>query len=118
MSGLLLTFVLGLVVAAAVVATQDPDSAWAVALFILCVGVSAGSLTILLQLRAADRAPRRGRRISRALAVRRGVETGAIVALLVWLRVVDGLSILTAFFVIGAFVVAELVLSARPESGR
>jgi hypothetical protein len=43
---------------------------------------------------------------------------GAIVAALLWLRAVDGLSLLTGLFVVAAFVGAELVLSARPQSSR
>jgi len=50
--------------------------------------------------------------------LRRAVESGAIVTALLWLRVVDGLSPLTTIFVVASFVVAELVVSARPHASR
>jgi hypothetical protein len=40
------------------------------------------------------------------------------VALLLWLRALDGLSLLTAAFIVATFLVAEVVLSARPHSSR
>jgi hypothetical protein len=46
------------------------------------------------------------------------MEIAAVVALLLWLRALDGLSVITAVFVVATFVVAELVLSARPHSSR
>ena len=46
-------------------------------------------------------------------AIRRGAIAGSIVGLVALLRVIDGLTPLTAAFVVGAFVLAEVVLSAR-----
>jgi len=110
-------FLACLVIAALVALTLDPEQAWAVALFILALGGAAAAFVTLLQLRRA--AARR--RVPRAVALvagRRGLEAGAAVAILLWLRAVDGLSLVTAAFVIVTFVVAELVLAARPISSR
>lgn len=110
-------FLACLAVAAIVVLTLDPEQAWAVGLFILALGGAAGAFATLLQLRrAATR-----RRVARSVALvagRRGLEAGAAVAILLWLRAVDGLSLVTAAFVVVTFVVAELVLAARPISSR
>src|SRR5581483_3188354 len=97
-------------VAVVVLLTRDPEEAWAVGVVIVALGIASGALATLLQLRA----PRSGRR--RASGQRLAV--AAVVTLLLWLRVVDGLSVITAAFVIGAFAVAEVVLSARPASPR
>ena len=48
-----------------------------------------------------------------ARAVRRGAVAGSIVGLLAVLRVIDGLTPITAAFVIVPFVLAEVVLSVR-----
>ena len=116
-SGLLVA--LCLVVAVLVVLTRDPEEPWAIALLILSLGVATGAGAFAWQQRtrrAGD--ARRAPRPRRADALRRAFESGAIVAVLLWLRAVDGLSPLTAIFVLAAFVVAELVLSARPASSR
>ena len=102
--------------AALVVATRDPDESWAVGLFILAVGGASAAFATWLQLRR--RPGRRGPRGVTAVAGRRGLEIGAIVALLLWLRAVDGLSPVTAAFVVGTFVLTEVVLAARPNSSR
>jgi hypothetical protein len=47
-------------------------------------------------------------------ALRRGLEIGALVAALASLRAIDGLTLLTAAFVVGGFGLAELVLARRP----
>lgn len=107
-----------LVLAAAVVLTRDPDEPWAVALLIVALGAAAGALATLLLLRSGTAPRRRTAHRDPATAARRGAEIGAIVALLLWLRAVDGLSIITAAFVVATFVVAEAVLSARPHSSR
>ena len=112
-----IAFLACLALAVVVVLTQDPERAWAVALFILALGGAAASLVTLLQLRrAATR--RRVPRTAALIAGRRGLEAGAAVAILLWLRAVDGLSLVTAAFVIVTFAVAELVLAARPISSR
>jgi hypothetical protein len=108
-----------LVVAFAVLLTRDPEEPWAVALLILSLGAATAAGALAWQ----QRAPRTGERRRaplprRAAALRRAAESGAIVSLLLWLRAVDGLSPLTGAFVVAAFVVAELVLSARPVASR
>ena len=51
-------------------------------------------------------------RVSRFVALRRGVELGAIVGLIATLRLIDGLTPLTALFVVLSFAIAEYVLSS------
>ena len=93
--------------------TLDPDLPLAVGLVIAALAVCAGAVSaaLLLSLAAAQRA--RGQRAS-ALALRRGIEVAAIVGLLLLLRVVDGLTVITGGFVVLGFLVAEVILSARP----
>ena len=107
-----------LAIAAAVVLARDPDEPSAVAVLILTLGAAAGGVATLLQLRAGAGPRRRGAQRRPAMAIRRGAGIGAIVALLLWLRAVDGLSLITAAFVVATFVVAEALLSARPQSSR
>src|SRR5205823_5647958 len=106
-----------LLVAAAIVGTRDPNEPWAVAALIVLLGALAGALATMLQLRRR-RARGRAPLVTPPIAARRGLEVGLAIALLLWLRAVDGLSIITAGFVIGAFVVAEAIMSARPASSR
>ena len=107
-----------LALAIAVVVTRDPDEPWAVAVLIVTLGAMAGGIATLLQLRPAAGPRRRASKRHPATAARRGAEIGAIIALLLWLRAVDGLSFITAAFVVAAFVAAEALLSARPQSSR
>jgi hypothetical protein len=58
--------------------------------------------------------PRRGRHVV-AHALRRGIEVTAVVGLLLLLRVVDGLTVITGGFIVLGFMVAEVILSARPR---
>lgn len=118
MRGLALIVLACLLVTAAVVGTRDPEDPLSVALLVLALGGAAGSAAAMFLLRTRRRAGRRVPGVRRGIALRRGAELGAAVALLLWLRVVDGLSIITAGFVIAAFVVAELIASARPASSR
>ena len=118
MRGLALLVLASLLVTAAVVGTRDPEDPLSVALLVLALGVAAGALAAMFLLRTRRRAGRRVPGMRRGMALRRGAEFGAVVALLLWLRVVDGLSIITATFVIAAFVVAEVIASARPASSR
>jgi cobalamin synthase len=115
-------FVASLALAIATALARDPEEPWAVALFIVAIGAAAGAAATWLQLRRPGRrgAGGRGRagRVRGGSAARRGAEVAAMVALLLWLRAVDGLSLITAAFVLAAFIVAELVLSARPHSSR
>lgn len=91
----------------------DPNVPLAVGLVIAAVAVCSGAVAavLLLSLRSADR---RGRRRASAPALRRGIEVTAIVGLLLLLRVVDGLTLITGGFVVSGFLVAEVILSARP----
>ncbi len=117
MRGPLLVAVAALAVALAVMFTRDPEEAWAVAVAIAALGVAAGAVVTALLLRRPG-TRRRGGAVRSAVAARRGMETAVAVALLLWLRAVDGLSLITGGFVVGAFLVAEAVLSARPASSR
>jgi hypothetical protein len=92
----------------------DPDVPLAVGLVIAAVAVSAGAIVaaLLLSLPAADR---RRRERTVAPALRRGIEVTAIVGLLLLLRVVDGLTVITGGFIVLGFLVAEVILSARPR---
>lgn len=96
------------------VATRDPDQLATVLAAITGVAVTAGSLVAAGLVAIASRG-RRGAARDRSIlrAVRRGTVVGAIVGLVALLRVIDGLTPLTAAFVVGAFVLAEIVLSAR-----
>ena len=93
----------------------DPDVPLAVGLVIAAVAVCTGAVAavLLLSVPASER-----RRSSRATApaLRRGIEVTAIVGLLLLLRVVDGLTVITGGFVVSGFLVAEVILSARPRA--
>lgn len=86
-----------------------------VALVVGGAAVAIGALAALALLsvatRGAKRGPQRGAALARA--IRRGTMVGCAAALVILLRVVDGLTPLTAVFVIAPFVVAEAVLSTR-----
>jgi hypothetical protein len=92
----------------------DPDAPPAVGLVIAAVSVCAGAsaAALLLSLPVGD-----GSRRRRAAppALRRGIEVAAVVGLLLLLRVVDGLTLITGGFIVFGFVVAEVILSARPK---
>ncbi|HEV8228458.1 MAG TPA: hypothetical protein VGQ86_00750 [Candidatus Limnocylindria bacterium] len=90
----------------------DPDSALAVGVVIALLATCAGAVAAIALL-SVSIAPRR-RRPGTLAALRRGTELSAIVALLLLLRVVDGLTLITAGFIVAGFVVAEVILSARP----
>ena len=109
--------VLSLAIAIAVVLFADPEQPWAVAVLIAALGLAVGAGAFGWQLRS-PRGRRRAPRPRRSDVLRRAAGSGAIAALLLWLRAVDGLSVLTAAFVIGSFVLAEIVLTTRPQSSR
>jgi hypothetical protein len=92
----------------------DPDAPLAVGLVIAAVAICSGAsvAALLLSLPAGD-----GRRGRRAVApvLRRGIEVTAAVGLLLLLRVVDGLTLITGGFIVLGFIVAEVILSARPR---
>jgi CHASE2 domain-containing sensor protein len=71
----------------------------------------AAVVLISLATRRTKRGPRRGLAVARGL--RRGAMVGCVLALVALLRVLDGLTPLTAIFVLAPFVVAEVVLSTR-----
>lgn len=114
----MLTFVTCVGVVVAVTLVRDPEEGWAVAAVISALAVACGALAAMLQLRRRGGRARRAPAAVRAVVMRRGALVTAATALLLWLRVVDGLSPVTAAFVLGTFALTELVLSARPASSR
>jgi hypothetical protein len=105
--------VAGALVAAASMLLIDPDVPLAVGLVIAAGAVCCGATAALLLLGVPVIEGRRRQRAA-APALRRGIEVTAIVGLLLLLRVVDGLTLITGGFVVLGFLVAELILSARP----
>jgi heme O synthase-like polyprenyltransferase len=101
-----------------VLLTRDPTEPLAVAAVVggSAIGIACAVALIGVAVEERDAALARPRRRppARAPAVRRGVEVGALLAALGLLRAVDGLSMITGGFVVAGFVLAELVLTARP----
>ena len=97
------------------VATRDPDGRLSVGLVVgggaIVIGALAAALFVGLGARGAKRGKRR--EVAAARGLRRGAMVGSAIGLIALLRVLDGLTPLTAVFVIAPFVVAEAVLSAR-----
>ena len=91
----------------------DPEVPLAVGLVIAAVAVCSGAASTLLLLGVPVTEGRRRQRAA-APALRRGIEVTAVVGLLLLLRVVDGLTLITGGFVVLGFLVAEVILSARP----
>ena len=77
--------------------------------------LAAGALAAAALVAIGTRRTKRGARHAAAVAggLRRGVMVGCVIALVALLRIVDGLTVLTAIFVVAPFVVAEVVLSTR-----
>lgn len=77
--------------------------------------VGCGALAAVAFVAFGARTVKRGRARDVAVArgVRRGAMVGCVIGLLGLLRVVDGLTPLTAGFVIAPFLVAEAVLMSR-----
>jgi hypothetical protein len=103
-----------------VVLSRDPTEPLAVAAVIAGSAVAAACIVAFLGIAVEERdaalaRPRR-RRPRRVVALRRGIEIGALVAALGLLRAADGLTVITGGFVVAGFVLAELVLSARPAA--
>jgi hypothetical protein len=92
----------------------DPDVPLAIGVVIAAVAVCFGAIAAALLLSFPLGESGRRQRPT-APALRRGIEVTAIVGLLLLLRVVDGLTVITGGFVVMGFLVAELVLSARPN---
>jgi hypothetical protein len=86
-----------------------------VALVVVGTAIAVGALVGAALTSAAARRTKRGPRRSAGIAagLRRGAMAGCAVALVALLRVLDGLTPLTAVFVVAPFVVAEAVLSTR-----
>jgi hypothetical protein len=93
---------------------MDPDAPLAVGLVIAAIAVCSGATLAALLLSLPGGEGRRSRRAV-APALRRGIEVTAIVGLLLLLRVVDGLTVITGGFIVLGFMVAEVLLSARPR---
>lgn len=108
----------GVALAVATVALRDPGEPYAVPMLAAALGLAAGagSARLLLGRAPAGRALRA--RAGRARALRRGTWAGAAVAILIALRAVDGLTLLTAIFVVLAFGLAEVALTARTPAVR
>ena len=100
--------------------TRDPSEPLAVAGVVAAAAVaiacSVALAGVAVEERDAALARPRRRHPRRMAAVRRGIEVGALVAALGLLRAVDGLSLITGGFVVAGFVLAELVLTARPAA--
>jgi hypothetical protein len=77
----------------------------------LTVGALAAVAFVSLATRRTTRGARR--RIAVARGLRRGAMIGCVIALGALLRVLDGLTPLSAVFVVAPFIVAEVVLSTR-----
>ncbi|TME69266.1 MAG: hypothetical protein E6I48_15970 [Chloroflexi bacterium] len=95
--------------------TIDPDVPLAVGFVIAAVAVCSGALAAALLLSVPEAGRGRQKRAV-APALRRGAELTAIIALLLLLRVVDGLTPITGGFIVLGFFVAEVILSARPTA--
>lgn len=106
---------------AAVTLTREPTDRVAVVAVVLGAALVAACLTAMVALaleeRSASFARPRRRAPRRATAWRRALGVGALVATIGLLRAVDGLTVLTAGFVLAGFILAELVLSTRPAPG-
>ena len=101
-------------------ANRDPDTALTVGGVIVGFSVALAGATALVALSLEERAaalarPRR-REPARGRALRRGIGIGALVGVLALLRAADGLTVVTGGFVVAGFLLAELVLGARPVS--
>jgi len=97
------------------VATRDPDGPLSVGLVVAGAGIAIGALVATVLVSAGTRRVRRGKKrdLAAASGLRRGAMAGSSLGLIALLRVLDGLTPLTAIFVIAPFLVAEIVLSTR-----
>lgn len=116
--GLEVAAIAGLAAAALTLALRDPGEPLAVAMFVTAVGlaVAAGVARLLLVRTASGRSAKA--RAQRQQAVRRGAGAGAVVAILLALRAVDGLNLFTAGFALLAFALAEVALTTRTPAVR
>jgi len=97
-----------------VVLAIDPSAPLAVGLVITGVAVCCGAICALVLLSLPGPEGRRRQRAA-VTALRRGVEVTGVIGLLLLLRVVDGLTLITGGFIVVGFLVAEVILSARPR---
>ena len=97
------------------VATRDPDGPLSVGLVVGGSAIAVGALAAALFVGLGARGMKRGtpRRLAAARGLRRGAMVGSALGLLALLRVLDGLTPLTAAFMMAPFVVAEVILSSR-----
>ena len=86
-----------------------------VGLVVAGAGIAMGALVAAVLVSGGTRRVRRGKKRDAAVAtgLRRGAMAGSAIGLIALLRVLDGLTPLTAIFVIAPFIVAEVVLSTR-----
>lgn len=107
-----------LAIAALTVTLRDPDQPFAVAALVgaVALGVGAASARALLAFARRGRSARARKEHARAL--RRGAGIGVIAGILLALRAIDGFTPLTAGFVLLAFALAEVALTARTPSVR
>jgi Zn-dependent membrane protease YugP len=99
--------------------TRDPSEPLAVAVVIAAAALAIAATVALVGVAIEQRNSAYARRRGRARLgppVRRGIESGLVVLVLGFLRAIDGLSLVTGGFVLTGFVLAEIVLSARPAS--
>lgn len=106
----------GLAAIAFAVATGDPEQPSSVALVIVAFAVTVGSLATLA---LAGPPPKRKRSAAlRPGALRRGAAVGLVAGMVAFLRVIDGLTPITAGLVVLAFGTAEYVLAGRKVRSR
>ena len=104
----------GAAIVAITVATREPSDRIGVALVVGGIAMTAGAVAARTLVWAGTRGKRRQERAAAVgLALRRGAAVGAIAGTLALLRVVDGLTPITVGFVVLAFALAEVALSAR-----
>ena len=107
----------GLGVAALTMALRDPD-ALAVGIVAIGLGLAVAAAAVRLLTRGGPRVRSAADRQARTRALRRGAWIGAAAGILLALRAADGLTPLTAGFVLLAFALAEFALTARTTSVR
>ena len=102
-------------VVAFTLATRDPDGPLSVGIVVGGSAIAVGALAAALFVGIGARGMKRGkpRRLAATRGLRRGAMVGSALGLLALLQVLDGLTPLTAVFVIAPFVVAEVILSSR-----
>ncbi len=108
----------GLGIAVLTVALRDPDQPFAIAVLIGAAATAVGAASARMLLTRAREGRTARARHERARALRRGAGLGAIAGILLALRAIDGFTPLTAGFVLSAFALAEVALTARTPAVR